>query len=185
MRLIAFLEILILWLLWWYPFVFRAPKAQKRDSVTAPGATRFGLLVESLGIFLVFLFRTFPYPRTGALWLVLSLAVGITGVVLMWSSIAHLGRQFRITAGLYHDHELITSGPYSIVRHPLYAGLLAMTLSTGLLLTDWPWLAVGIAVHLAGTEIRVRAEDRLLESRFGSKFYAYQKRTPAYVPFVR
>jgi len=185
MRILAGFEILILWLLWWYPFFFRAPHGQKRESVTAAGATRLGLLLEVAGIFLVFLLRTSPYPRTGLLLMTGSLVLGVLGVVLMWTAIPHLGRQFRITAGLYHDHELVSTGPYAIVRHPIYAGLLAMMLSTGLLLTTWPWLAAGVAIYVTGTEIRVHTEERLLASRFGERFESYKKATSAYVPFLR
>ena len=114
-----------------------------------------------------------------------ALALGATGDVLMWTAITHLGCQFRIQAGLYHDHQLVRSGPYSLVRHPIYAGLLAVTLATGLLQAPWPWVLVALAVFVAGTEIRVRTEDRLLASRFGAEFAEYKKTVPAYLPFVR
>ncbi len=72
-----------------------------------------------------------------------------------------------------------------MVRHPIYASLLAMLLCTALLLTPWVWAVVSVAVFIAGTEIRVHTEDRLLESRFGDAFRDYRRRVPAYVPFVR
>jgi len=103
----------------------------------------------------------------------------------MWFAVAHLGRQFRINAGLYHDHELVRTGPYAVVRHPIYASMLLMLVATAALLTRWGWGAASIAAFLAGTEIRVRAEDRLLASRFGERFAAYRSQVAAYVPFVR
>jgi protein-S-isoprenylcysteine O-methyltransferase Ste14 len=60
-----------------------------------------------------------------------------------------------------------------------------MLICTLLLLTPWQWCAVSLAVFLAGTEIRVRTEDRLLESRFQEVFRKYQRNVPAYLPFVR
>ena len=72
-----------------------------------------------------------------------------------------------------------------MIRHPIYASLLALTVATGLLMTQWLWLLAALALFVAGTEIRVRTEDELLESRFGAEFREYQKRVPAYVPFVR
>ena len=68
------------------------------------------------------------------------LACGTFAAILSWSCGAHLGRQFRVHAGLYEDHELVTHGPYAIVRHPIYTSLLAMLVCTLLLLTP---LAVG------------------------------------------
>ena len=47
------------------------------------------------------------------------------------------------------------------------------------------WFAMTLLVFLAGTEIRVRVEDRLLAERFGEEFRRYRQRTPAYIPFLR
>jgi protein-S-isoprenylcysteine O-methyltransferase Ste14 len=96
-----------------------------------------------------------------------------------------LGRQFRVTAGLYEDHQLVTSGPYATVRHPIYTSLLAILICTQALLTPLPWAAASLALFIAGTEIRVHAEDGLLASRFGEAFQQYRKSVSAYIPFVR
>ena len=106
-------------------------------------------------------------------------------VVLMFTSVRYLGRQFRINAGLYEDHQLVTGGPYGIVRHPIYTSLLAMLVSTLFLFTRWQWVVPALALFIAGTEIRVYTEDGLLASRFGERFTEYRKRVPAYLPFVR
>jgi protein-S-isoprenylcysteine O-methyltransferase Ste14 len=142
-------------------------------------------LLECLSIALAFNIRlpdSSPagWPRAAA-----SLICGILGVVLSWTAVAHLGRQFRIAAGLWEDHELIRTGPYAVVRHPIYSSLLAMLLCTLLALTPWPWALLCLAIFVAGTEVRVHTEDRLLESRFGETFRDYRRRVPAYVPFVR
>jgi protein-S-isoprenylcysteine O-methyltransferase Ste14 len=106
-------------------------------------------------------------------------------VALAWTSVTHLGKQFRVHAGLYHDHALVKTGPYAIVRHPIYASLLAALLCTLLLLTPWQWIAVSLALFIGGTEIRVRSEEQLLASRFEEEFEVYRKAVPAYIPFVR
>ena len=72
-----------------------------------------------------------------------------------------------------------------MVRHPIYASMLAMLCGTGLMITPLPLLALSIAVFIIGAEIRVRIEDRLLASRFGDRFRDYQRRVPAYIPFLR
>ena len=185
MRSLAGVAVVAIWVVWAYPYFFRAPKIQRRESITVGGPSLLGLLLETAAIFMVWIFRVPGGWRENPAVLAAALALGVTGDVLMWTAITHLGRQFRIQAGLYHDHELVRSGPYSLLRHPIYAGLLAVTLATGLLQAPWPWVLVALAVFVAGTEIRVRTEDRLLASRFGAEFAEYKKTVPAYLPFVR
>lgn len=185
MRSLARVLVVAIWVVWAYPYFFRAPKIQRRQSITVAGPSLSGLLLETTAVLMVWFFRVSGGWREGpALW-VAALLLGAMGDVLMWTAIKHLGRQFRIQAGLYQDHQLVRSGPYAIVRHPIYAGLLAMMLATGLLQTPWPWLLAAVAVFVMGTEIRVRTEDRLLAARFGAEFAEYSKRVPAYLPFVR
>jgi protein-S-isoprenylcysteine O-methyltransferase Ste14 len=172
------------WFAWLYPFLFRAPHGQRRDSITVAGPTRVGLLLEGIAIFLAFVFRNDGPPepvRTGA---AMVLIVGCAAMA--WQSVVHLGRQFRVHAGLYHDHELVRTGPYQIVRHPIYTSLMGMLIATMLLLRmDWLWAGISLACFIAGTEIRVRSEDALLAARFKDTFPAYRKAVSAYIPFVR
>ncbi len=162
-----------------------APHRQKRDSITARGATVTGLALECAAIFIA-LFERLPLDRyPGMARVVGSMACGPVAAVLAWGAVRRLGRQFRIQAGLYSDHELVRTGPYGRLRHPIYASLLAILLSTLLLLTKPLWIGVSLVFFIAGTEVRVRAEDRLLASRFGAEFEAYRKSVPAYIPFLR
>lgn len=179
------LELLACWIAWAYPFIFRAPHKQDRPSITAARPTAVGLSLEVLGIAAAFSLH-FPLiiPRS-PLRIAFSLLFGLIAALLAWTSVTHLGRQFRITAGLYADHSLVTSGPYAVVRHPIYASLLAILLCTMSLLTPLKWAAIPLALFLCGTEIRVRTEDALLRSRFGESFDRYRKSVSAYIPFVR
>jgi protein-S-isoprenylcysteine O-methyltransferase Ste14 len=60
-----------------------------------------------------------------------------------------------------------------------------MVLATGFCWTWWPMFLAAVVVFLAGTEIRVRSEDKLLAARFGETFAAYRDKVPAFVPFLR
>jgi protein-S-isoprenylcysteine O-methyltransferase Ste14 len=180
----AWIELTACWTVWAYPFVFRAPHFQKRESITAPGATRLGILLEAAAVGLAFLGAP-GTPRTHPAAILAALVFGTIGATLSWTAVAHLGKQFRINAGLYVDHELVRTGPYALVRHPIYASLLAMLLAVIVLRTPWVRAAFSLGLFILGTEIRVRTEDRLLASRFGADFAEYRKRVPAYVPFVR
>jgi protein-S-isoprenylcysteine O-methyltransferase Ste14 len=174
----------VFWFAWVYPFIFRAPHNQKRASITRLGPTRAGLLLECLGILIAFTCRG-PYGVPPWWRLTGAIVLGPIAAVLSWAAVRHLGRQFRVNAGLYEDHQLVTTGPYSIVRHPIYSSLLAILGSTLFLLTPWQWAVLSLALFIAGTEIRVATEDGLLASRFGEQFARYKKRVKAYIPFVR
>ena len=168
---------------WAWPFAFRAPHYQKRPSITAMAPTLAGLALEGAAIFVAFAFRLPPGQPPGPVRILASMAAGLISATLSWTAVKHLGKQFRVNAGLYEDHELVRSGPYGIVRHPIYSSVLAILLCTILLLTPWRWAAVSLAFFVVGTEIRVRTEDKLLASRFGREFAEYRKKVPAYVPF--
>ena len=181
MQSLARIELFLIWLLWIYPFLFRAPKWQKRESLTVFGSTTAGLILQMAGFFIVWFFQSPTAPRASVLALAGAAIPGGLSILLMWTAVPNLGRQFRIYAGLYSDHQLVRTGPYSVVRHPIYASLLAITLSTGILLTRWQWLLAAMAISIVGTEIRVRAEDKLLASRFGKEFEDYKAKVPAYL----
>jgi protein-S-isoprenylcysteine O-methyltransferase Ste14 len=182
---VAFLELMVCWFAWWYPFIFRAPHVQKRQSITLATPTRIGLLLESIGIAMAFIFHLPSGESPGLIRILLSMAIAPIAPWMAWGAVKHLGRQFRFNAGLYHDHELVQTGPYSIVRHPIYASLLAILVATLLLLTHWQWALVALVFYIVGTEIRVRAEDGLLASRFGDHFEQYRRRVSAYIPWIR
>lgn len=171
------------WVAWAYPFAFRAPHVQKRESITVAGPTRVGLLLETGAVFLALLGTGVLHTDTAALSA--ALIFGIVGAVLAWTAVTHLGKQFRVHAGLYVDHELVRSGPYAIVRHPIYASVLALLMTTVVLRATWERAAICLAIFVVGTEIRVRSEDGLLAARFGEQFAQYKKSVPAYIPFVR
>ena len=142
-------------------------------------------MLEGIAIFMAFALHFQPNSALGLGRLLPAALLGVAAAVTSWNSVVHLGKQFRIHAGLYEDHELVRTGPYAIVRHPIYASLLSMLLCTLLIMTPWEWVALPVALFIAGTEIRIRSEDALLESRFGDEFRNYRQQVRAYVPFVR
>jgi protein-S-isoprenylcysteine O-methyltransferase Ste14 len=182
-RALASIELALCWIAWAYPFAFRAPHVQERESITVVGPTRIGLSLETAAVFLALIGT--GVVRTNPAALLLALVFGVTGAILAWTAVAHLGKQFRLHAGLYIDHELVRSGPYAIVRHPIYASVLALLLATIVLRAPWPRAVLCLAIFVVGTEIRVRSEDALLAGRFGDQFHQYKSRVPAYIPFLR
>ena len=103
-------------------------------------------------------------------------------IALFASSSGALGRNWSLVARTRSDHQLVRSGPYARVRHPIYLGMLFFLLALAVALGHWLQLVVAVPVFLAGTAIRTRTEDALLEQSFGDEFRAYRKSTPALFP---
>ena len=104
---------------------------------------------------------------------------------LAWTGTRALGPQWRFDAGLRADHQLVTTGAYRFMRHPIYCSMLCLWLGIGFMVTPWPLFLLSTVVLIEGTEIRVRIEDKLLASHFGERFRQYQQSAAAYVPFIR
>jgi protein-S-isoprenylcysteine O-methyltransferase Ste14 len=185
MRVAADVEILLCWILWWYPFLFRAPHVQKRPSITVAGPSRIGILLQTAALVLALAIHVPWDAPLSAVRAIAAMLPGPVAVWLGWSAVQHLGRQFRIQAGLYEDHQLVRTGAYAVVRHPVYSSMLALLLAMLIAITRPWWFAILLPLFIIGTEIRVRTEDRLLASRFPEEFATYRAKVPAYIPFVR
>jgi protein-S-isoprenylcysteine O-methyltransferase Ste14 len=106
-------------------------------------------------------------------------AVGLAFAI--WARI-HIGRNWGTPMTQKDDPELVTSGPYRLVRHPIYSGILVAGIGTALALS-WFWLA---AFALAGIYLVYSAtvEERYLAERFPGSYPEYKRSTKMLVPFV-
>jgi protein-S-isoprenylcysteine O-methyltransferase Ste14 len=170
------------WVAWFTPFFLT--KRSQTSAKTLDRRARWGILLEVIGYSLLwqtrFWERPLPAWRTA-----LSIIFFALAALLSWTAPRALGRQWRIDAALNPDHQLVTSGPYRLVRHPIYTSMLCLLLGMGFLVAPLPLLLLSTLVFIAGTEIRVRIEDRLLASQFGDHFHHYQRTVPAYIPFLK
>jgi len=117
---------------------------------------------------------------------VCALAVGliVASLVLAASAVAALGTQWSLTARLVEGHELITSGPYALVRHPIYTATLGLLVGSALCVSRWQDLIAAVVVFLIGTALRVHSEERLLTTEFGDEYRAYAGAVPALIPLT-
>ena len=111
---------------------------------------------------------------------VLTLMGGAIG--LFASSSRELGRNWSIVARMRTDHQLVRTGPYARVRHPIYLGMLFFLLAFAVGLGHWAQLSIALPFFFIGTAIRTRVEDGLLERQFGDSFREYRSSTPALFP---
>ena len=113
----------------------------------------------------------------------IGLALAILGAALAIYSRAMLGRNWSATVQLKQDHELITRGPYRLVRHPIYTGLLTLFLGNAVMVGDWRGL-LAVAIVFVSFWRKYRLEEAWLTERFGEPYRLYQARTKALIPLV-
>ena len=94
--------------------------------------------------------------------LALSVSLFALACALSWTAARALGRHLRIDASVDSTHELVRSGPYRLVRHPIYTSMLCVLLGTGVLISPLYLLLPAVLIFLIGTEIRMQVEDRML-----------------------
>ena len=104
----------------------------------------------------------------------------------LWARI-ELGKNYFISTGfgaqLFKDHQLVTTGPFAIVRHPMYAGLIVATI--GALLIYFTWTTLYFACFAPLTMVRAKREETALSEEFGEGWREYCKHVPAFFPSLR
>ncbi len=125
-----------------------------------------------------------PEARTTAL--VTGVLVYFAGLgFVLWGRLA-LGRLYFVSssmgAQLFAGHHLVTSGPYALVRHPMYLGILLTGLG-GILLYR-TWTLVFIVLTGLGLVLRARREEQVLADEFGQEWQDYCQRVPAFFPRI-
>jgi protein-S-isoprenylcysteine O-methyltransferase Ste14 len=113
-------------------------------------------------------------------WLLVAVAAG--GLAFTWWARLHLGRLWSGTVTRKAEHRIVDTGPYALVRHPIYSGITAAAFATaafrGVLLSF-----VGAAVLTAGWIVKARLEERFLREELGREYDAYARRVPMIIPF--
>jgi protein-S-isoprenylcysteine O-methyltransferase Ste14 len=134
------------------------------------------ILLVRLGAFRDHGLNTNPW-RAGLGLVVFALGLGFA----IWARV-HIGRNWGTPMTQKDEPELVTSGPYHLVRHPIYLGILVAGVGTSLALS-WPWLT---AVVLAGIYFVYSAavEERNMAEQFPDTYPVYKRSTKMFVPFV-
>jgi protein-S-isoprenylcysteine O-methyltransferase Ste14 len=108
----------------------------------------------------------------------------IAGLALRFWAVLTLGRFFKITVSIQDHHTVIRSGPYRLLRHPSYTGLLVILLGLGLALETWLGLLAVIVLPLIGVLIRIRVEESVLIDALGQEYIFYASETRRLIPGV-
>jgi protein-S-isoprenylcysteine O-methyltransferase Ste14 len=163
----------------------------KPISIKESFASRYGiLLIEITGFVLLFnssaeigFLRYHLLPRT--------LAMSLAGIVLTWAGIAiaiwarhHLGQYWSARVTIKEGHQLIRTGPYASMRHPIYSGVVLAAAGSALTIDRWR-CAVGVGLILLGYCLKARKEEKMLSVQFGEAFVEHRKHTGFLIPRLR
>ncbi len=143
----------------------------------------FFVLIAALTLYLVYpswiALLSFPLP----LWLRWAGAGLSLASILYIAWVQHfLGKQWSASLEIAKDHELVTSGPYRLIRHPLYMGIIFM--APGFALVTASWILVALLPIGVFLFLRVRKEERMMIERFGEEYLNYMRKTKRFIPFV-
>jgi protein-S-isoprenylcysteine O-methyltransferase Ste14 len=95
----------------------------------------------------------------------------------------HIGTNWSGTVTIKQGHELVTTGPYALVRHPIYTGLLLALAGSALARGEWRG-ALAVLIALLALWRKLRLEEHWMREQFGEAYRAYSRRVAALVPFI-
>src|SRR5271170_2143749 len=139
------------------------------------------VLLSTSWIPLPWLYR--PLWRVGFWLFWLGAAVTVGGLLFAVWAREHLGRNWSSPVTIKQDHELITTGPYAVLRHPIYTGILGGFLGVAIALSEVRGFVVFVLIFLVFW-VKLRMEEEWMRSQFGETYATYVRRTAALVPYL-
>jgi len=109
--------------------------------------------------------------------------VAALGLALTVWARMHLGANWSGTVTVKQDHELVRSGPYAWVRHPIYTGLLLMLAGTALALGEWRGV-LALLIAFAALWRKLKLEERWMRETFGTAYDDYRRSVKALLPGI-
>jgi protein-S-isoprenylcysteine O-methyltransferase Ste14 len=148
-----------------------------------------GIVLQSVAIGIVWfgpihLDADWPFPRdvwiAGAPVALLALA---SWLLFLWAA-ATMGRNWSLVARMRADHKLVESGPFALMRHPIYVALFGLMIATAFAVGH-PWNVLpATPIYVWGTLQRVAIEERLLRETFGAAYDDYARRVKRFIPGI-
>ena len=177
----------ILWSAWLIYWGVSARQAKRDDAVESRSSSVSHLLPALLGVFVVTLTQPPDGYVTPPLWTfgvanyVGSFVISALGLAFtVWARV-HLGSNWSVDVVRKLDPELVRSGPYAWVRHPIYSGLLLAVIGVGIGRGDVGAL-FGCALVCFGLLRKMRIEERWLQQTFGDAYTRYREEVPSLLP---
>jgi protein-S-isoprenylcysteine O-methyltransferase Ste14 len=177
----------VAWLLYWRISAVGVKAARRLESPASRAAHLVPLALAATllwinsipgggVLFERFLPRSYASYWTGTALLALGLAFSV------WARV-YIGRNWSATVTIKEDHELIRSGPYALVRHPIYTGLLLAFIGTAIVRAEWRGV-LAVLIVFAALWRKLRLEERWMSETFGEEYRRYREHTAALIPFL-
>jgi protein-S-isoprenylcysteine O-methyltransferase Ste14 len=160
----------------------RSGGADRRHGDRTPVVANFA----AFGLFFAFL-AAFAGNAEGPAALVLALCgclLAVAGAALVLRSRAALGAAWSFVPTADQGTGLVTTGPYRLVRHPIYLGLALLAIGEALAFGSWPALMIVMSGIVPTFAWRARAEEKLLSRTFGERYAVYRQRTKMIIPYL-
>lgn len=181
--------IVALWLVWLVTWVLAAgwsARVASHHDLGAESPSR----VLTLAALIMFIASGWPVPAAH-LWTTPTpigwacFALALIGLIFTWAARLHLGPLWSNTSAPTEDHRIVDTGPYAIVRHPVYAGLLLAALATAAERGRLEAVA-GALTLIAAVSLRAKLEERFLRRDLSDEAYAaYRARVPMLIPLAK
>jgi protein-S-isoprenylcysteine O-methyltransferase Ste14 len=180
--------IVLLWLIWvvsWAAAAFWTDRVEKRAGFRAEAPYRAVLVLGTILLFIPAHGYSGPLrlwmPNPAEAWICVGLIA--VGLAFAWWARLHLGRLWSGTVTAKAEHRVIDTGPYRLVRHPIYTGLLLAILAT-MAAKGTLWGVAGAVLLVVGIVMKARLEERSLRGELGPAYDDYSRRVPMLVPFA-
>jgi protein-S-isoprenylcysteine O-methyltransferase Ste14 len=180
----------LIWLAWvvsWVVAAFWSGRTKTHVPTWNSWVYRFPILLGA--IFLMpataHAFGASPLYDVGNVGTYVLALVTVLGISFTWWARIHLGRFWSNAITHKEDHRIIDTGPYGMVRHPIYTGLIIAILATGIAVATWTAI-IGALCICFGEWQKARMEEGFLSAELGPEAYGnYSRRVPMIVPFLR
>lgn len=175
------------WAVWFCSWIAAASWSKPTEATPQRGAEWAHSILAYLGFALLILPSLHANfgprlwaPPLATKWLIAAFAP--LGFGLAWWARTHLGRDWSWNVTCKEDHQLIDTGPYAMVRHPIYTGVLIASVATAVLVAKWPSFA-GLALVASGLWLKADLEEQFLSRELGAtKYRDYVARTGKLLP---
>ncbi|MGO4441469.1 protein-S-isoprenylcysteine O-methyltransferase [Rhizobium sp. RAF56] len=186
----------IIWVLgvvaWYFirrPFARRA-KRLRVVSDQRSMRDRFGLAAAIIGLAIIpgiYVFTGFPLSADyllSPLSVVIGAALYVAAMWIFRRTHKELGKNWSISLEIREKHELISAGPYALIRHPMYTSFLLMALGQAFLLANWFVGLAGLVGFAILFFLRVDKEEQMMLEFFGPQYRDYMNRTKRIIPYL-